>query len=164
MKDLPQMNQQVLLRLISKMLIPFILMFGIYVITHGEVGPGGGFQGGVLLAAAFILYGLVFGVDELKRVLPTRVTDVTMALGAFIYAGTGAVNLFVGGNFLDYGEMRNLFGGSRGDMQAWGLTSVEYGVGITVCSVMVTIYTQICERPPASEPEPQTDPRRGDHA
>jgi multicomponent Na+:H+ antiporter subunit B len=141
------MKQQVLLRLIAKMVIPFILVFGFYVITHGEGGPGGGFQGGVILAAGFILYGLVFGAEELKKRIPPRFTDAAMAGGALLYATTGLLNLFSGGDFLDYGALRNIFGGTRGDMEVWGMTAVEYGVGITVCSVMITIYTQITERP-----------------
>ncbi len=147
-KKLPQMDDQVILRVVAKMVIPFILVFGVYVITHGEGGPGGGFQGGVILAAGFILYGLVFGAEQLKQRIPPAVTDAAMAGGALLYAGTGLLNLVVGGNFLDYGALVALFPRStRGDMEVWGMTAVEYGVGLTVCSVMVTIYTQICERP-----------------
>ena len=146
--ELPQLKQQVLLRSITKMLIPFILVFGIYVITHGEGGPGGGFQGGVILAAAFILYGLVFGTKDLKERIPTPIIDACMALGALLYASTGLLNLIVGGNFLDYGALVVLFpSSSRGDMEVWGMTAVEYGVGITVCSVIVTIYLQVSETP-----------------
>jgi multicomponent Na+:H+ antiporter subunit B len=138
-----ELSQQSLLRLIAKMLIPFILVFGLYVILHGELGPGGGFQGGVILAAAFILYGLVFGADELRKRVPPVVFDVGMALGALIYAGTGLACLFFGGTFLDYGMLQ---ASHAGDGEALGMTLVEYGVGITVCSVMLTIYLIIGER------------------
>jgi multicomponent Na+:H+ antiporter subunit B len=143
MQETTELSQQSLLRLIAKMLIPFILMFGLYVILHGEVGPGGGFQGGVILAAAFILYGLVFGADELRRRIPPQVFDVGMALGALIYSGTGLACLFYGGTFLDYGMLQE---SHAGDGEALGMTLVEYGVGITVCSVMLTIYLIIGER------------------
>jgi multicomponent Na+:H+ antiporter subunit B len=138
-----ELSQQSLLRLIAKMLIPFILVFGLYVILHGELGPGGGFQGGVILAAAFILYGLVFGADELRKRVPPVVFDVGMALGALIYAGTGLACLFFGGTFLDYGMLQASHAGGG---EALGMTLVEYGVGITVCSVMLTIYLIIGER------------------
>ena len=138
-----QMSQQTLLRVIAKMTIPFILVFGLYVILHGELGPGGGFQGGVIVAAGFILYGLVFGANELVRRIPTVVWDSGMALGALIYAGTGLACLFFGGTFLDYGMLQPTH---AGDGEALGMTLVEYGVGITVCSVMVTIYLMISER------------------
>lgn len=138
-----QMSQQTLIRVIAKMTIPFILVFGIYVILHGELGPGGGFQGGVILAAGFILYGVVFGADELRRRIPTPIWDACMALGALLYAGTGLASLLAGGTFLDYGMLQPTH---AGDGEALGMTLVEYGVGITVCSVMVTIFLMISER------------------
>jgi multicomponent Na+:H+ antiporter subunit B len=140
---LEQMSQQTLIRVVAKLAIPFILMLGIYVILHGELGPGGGFQGGVILAAGLILYGLVFGADELRKRIPVTVLDSCMALGALIYAGTGLASLFAGGTFLDYGMLTPE---SAGDGEALGLTLVEYGVGITVSSVMTTIYLMISER------------------
>lgn len=138
-----QMGDQTLIRVITKLSIPFILMLGFYIILHGELGPGGGFQGGVVLAAGLILYGLVFGADELRRRVPVAVLDSCMALGALLYAGTGLASLIAGGTFLDYGM---LMPHSAGDGEALGLTLVEYGVGITVASVMTTIYLMISER------------------
>jgi multicomponent Na+:H+ antiporter subunit B len=137
------LSQQSLIRVITKMMIPFIFVFGLYVILHGEVGPGGGFQGGVILAAAFILYGLVFGADELRKRVPPVIFDVGMALGALIYSGTGLACLFYGGTFLDYGMLQPTH---AGDGEALGMTLVEYGVGITVCSVMTQIYLIVGER------------------
>ena len=138
-----QMSQQTLIRVVAKMTIPFILAFGFYVILHGELGPGGGFQGGVILAAAFILYGLVFGADELRRRIPPPIIDACMALGALLYASVGLASLLRGGTFLDYGMLEPTH---AGDGEALGMSLVEYGVGLTVCSVMVTIYLMISER------------------
>ena len=137
------MGAQTFLRVVAKMLFPFILVFGVYVITHGELGPGGGFQGGVILAAAFILYGMIFGADALRAKIPNIVTDTAMAVGVLLYAGTGLHNMLAGGRFLDY---TMLPAHSPGDAEALGMTLVEYGVGITVCSVMITIYLQMTER------------------
>lgn len=137
MQESTPLVEQPLVRLIAKMLLPFIFVFGLYVILHGEVGPGGGFQGGVILAAGFILYGLVFGADELRKRVPPVVFDVGMALGALIYAGTGLACVYFGGTFLDYGMLQPTH---AGDGEALGMTLVEYGVGITVCSVMTQIY------------------------
>lgn len=142
------MSQQTLVRVVAKMTVPFILVLGIYVILHGELGPGGGFQGGVILAAGFILYGMVFGADELRRRIPTIVFDIGMALGALLYAGTGLASLLAGGTFLDYGMLQPTH---AGDGEALGMTLVEYGVGITVCSVMTTIYLMV------SDPADSTD-------
>jgi multicomponent Na+:H+ antiporter subunit B len=136
------MTDQVILRVVTKMSIPFILLFGLYVITHGELGPGGGFQGGVVLACAFILFALVFGRPALYRVLPPRVTDILTGVGVLIYSGTGAACLFFGGNFLDYAALN---AASPGEGEALGMTLVEYGVGITVSMVMLTIFNQLAE-------------------
>lgn len=135
-------EHQSVLRVTCKLLVPFIIMFAIYVITHGELGPGGGFQGGVIMAAAFILYGVVFGVDRLVDRVPRRVTDILMAVGVLLYAGTGLHNLLAGSNFLDYSAL-NPAHPSEGE--ALGMTLVEYGVGITVTTVFITIYVAITE-------------------
>lgn len=133
---------QAILRVVSKMAIPFILLFGLYVITHGELGPGGGFQGGVVVACAFILFALIFGRPALYRVLPPPVCDLLTGLGVLMYSGTGLACLLLGGNFLDYAMLDPI---SPGDGEALGMTLVEYGVGITVSMVMLTIFNQLAE-------------------
>jgi len=134
------MRDQVILRVVTKVTIPFILVFGFYVITHGELGPGGGFQGGVVLAAAFILYGLVFGLEDLEKIIPRRLTDAMAGLGVLIYTGVGLVGIFGGYNFLDYTPLR-LTGADAAE--SWGMTLVEYGVGITVAAVMVIVFREV---------------------
>lgn len=136
------MKEQVVLRIITKLLVPYMLVFGVYVIAHGELGPGGGFQGGVILAAGFILYGLVWGKEELHRFVPRRVTDLLAAGGVLLYSGVGVATMALGGRFLDY-SMFNA--DNKGDGEALGMLLIEYGVGITVCTVMITIYDMISE-------------------
>jgi multicomponent Na+:H+ antiporter subunit B len=133
---------QTILRVVAKMSIPFILLFGLYVITHGELGPGGGFQGGVVLACAFILFALIWGRPALYRVLPPPVSDLLTGLGVLVYSGTGAACLLLGGQFLDYSMLNTA---SPGDGESLGMTLVEYGVGITVSMVMLTIFNQLAE-------------------
>jgi multicomponent Na+:H+ antiporter subunit B len=136
------MNDQVILRVVTKLLIPFILLFGFYVIMHGEISPGGGFQGGVILASAFILYALVFGVRQTRRVLWRRVSDALASIGVLLYAGVGIATILLGGLFLDY----NLLNASDAPAgQALGITLVEIGVGITVAAVMITIFNELTE-------------------
>jgi len=136
------MSDQVILRVVSKLSIPFILIFGFYVITHGELGPGGGFQGGVVLATAFILYALIFGRAALYRVVPPPVSDILTGVGVLLYSGTGAVCMLLGGKFLDYSMLSPEL---PGEGEALGMTLVEYGVGITVSMVMLTIFNQLAE-------------------
>jgi multicomponent Na+:H+ antiporter subunit B len=135
-------SNQVILRVVIKLLIPFILLFGFYVIMHGEISPGGGFQGGVILASAFILYALVFGVRRSRRVLWRRVSDALAAIGVLIYAGVGVTTMLLGGSFLDY----NLLNSSDAPAgQALGITLVELGVAVTVMAVMITIFNELTD-------------------
>ena len=75
------MRQHIILRVVAKVLIPIILLFAFYVQFHGDYGPGGGFQAGVIFAAGVVLYALVFGLSASKRVFPTRAVEIAMALG-----------------------------------------------------------------------------------
>jgi multicomponent Na+:H+ antiporter subunit B len=136
------MNEQIILRVIARLLMPFVLLFGIYVIMHGEISPGGGFQGGVIIAAGFILYSMVFGLTEGQRVLNPRVTEVMFCLGVLLYAGVGVTTMLLGGNFLDYNVL-NPTDPAAG--QALGITLVEIGVGLTVTGVMVTLFNEIVQ-------------------
>ena len=130
------------LRVAAKMLIPLILMFALYVQFHGESGPGGGFQAGVIFAAAFILYALVFGMDAARVVAPERVLRMLAALGVLLYYGVGITSLFAGGNFLDYDMLAR--DGISG--QHLGIFLIELGIGTTVASVMVIIFFTFAER------------------
>ena len=140
--DYPPLSEQTVLRVVCKMLIPFMIIFAVYVVTHGELGPGGGFQGGVIAAAGFIFFGLVFGADKLKERIDPRVVDALMALGVLLYAGVGLWGLLYGSTFLDYGTL-NPAHPKEGEPR--GMSLVEYGVGLTVTTVFITIYGQLTE-------------------
>ncbi len=130
------MNNHSILRVVSKFMIPFILLFALYVQFHGDFGPGGGFQAGVIFAAAFILYGLIFGIENARKVLPATTTRILLAGGVLLYAGVGVFGLFMGGNYLDYSVLASTAVGG----QHMGILLVELGVGITVAATMVTIF------------------------
>ncbi len=121
---------------VSKLLIPFILLFGLYVQFHGDFGPGGGFQAGVIFAAGFILYSLVFSLDNLKKLIPVRIVEYLLALGVLLYGGVGVVSMLLGANFLDY----NVLGSTPVAGQHLGILLVELGVGITVTAAMLSIF------------------------
>ena len=131
------MREAVVLRVVSKALIPYILLFALYVQFHGDFGPGGGFQAGVIFAAGFVLYGIIFGLDAVRRVFPPRLVEIGAALGVLLYAGVGVVGLLRGGNFLDYGVL-NHHDPAHG--QHLGILLVELGVGLTVTCAMVAIF------------------------
>lgn len=141
------MNCFPIIRIVSKLLIPYILLFAFYVQFHGDYGPGGGFQAGVVLASAFILYALVFGLEAAKRVAPPPIVEKMMAVGVLVYAGTGVLTIFLGGNFLDYNRLEHNVGGHwLPSGQHLGIFLVELGVGITVTSVMTMIFFAFASR------------------
>lgn len=130
------MNHHLVLRVVAKMLIPPILLFALYVQFHGDFGPGGGFQAGVIFAAAFILYALVFGLDTARRVAPEGVVRAAVAVGLMIFAGVGFAGLLLGGNYLNYSVLAE----NQQAGQHLGITLIEFGVGTTVAAVMITIF------------------------
>ncbi len=130
------MKDYLVLRVITKLLTPFILLFALYVQFHGDFGPGGGFQAGVIFAAGFILYALTFGVDSARRILPVGILRAGVASGVLLYAGVGVAGLLLGGNYLDYSVLRH----DPVHGQHLGILLIEFGVGTTVASVMITVF------------------------
>lgn len=135
MKLYPRQRHRVL-QVVTKLVIPFVLMFGLYVQFHGDYGPGGGFQAGVIFASAFILHGLIFGLQRTREVLSPTVLRFMMASGVLLYAGTGLLTMLFGGELLNYSVLAH----EPTHGQHWGIFAVELGVGITVTGVMVTLF------------------------
>ena len=136
------MRRDLVLRVVGKLLIPFMLLFALYVQFHGDFGPGGGFQAGVIGAAAIVLYAIIFGLPAARRLLPEWIVETMVAGGVLLYAGVGLVGLALGGNYLDYfvlaadpvhGQHRGIF---------W----VEAGVAITVSGVMLKVFYMFAGR------------------
>lgn len=136
------MRRKIVLRVVSKLLIPFILLFGLYVQWHGDFGPGGGFQAGVIFGAGFILYGLIFGLGTLRAALPSWLTRLVLSLGVLLYAGVGVACLALGANFLDYDALAH----EPTHGQHIGILLVEAGVGMTVFAAIVTIFCAFAGR------------------
>ncbi|MFI0350145.1 DUF4040 domain-containing protein [Actinomadura sp. 9N407] len=132
-----------ILRVASKILMPFIFIFACYILFHGDYGPGGGFQAGVIFASGFVLYGLVFGFKGVGRVLPWPVLLGLLPVGVLLYAGLGVVNMALGGSFLDYGT---LVPDHPAEGQHLGILVIETGVGITVAAVLIAIFYSFTSR------------------
>jgi multicomponent Na+:H+ antiporter subunit B len=130
------MRHHLVLRVVAKLLIPLIMLFALYVQFHGDYGPGGGFQAGVIFAAAIILYAIVFGLEDARRVLPPALVRVLVAAGVLLYAGVGAAGLLLGHNYLDYSALAE----DQVEAQHLGILLVELGVGITVAATMIAVF------------------------
>jgi multicomponent Na+:H+ antiporter subunit B len=136
------MKQDVILRVGVKTVLPFILMFALYVHFHGDYGPGGGFQAGVIIAAGIILYALVFGSAAAKRVAPVAVVERLVPAGVLIYVTGGIPGLFAGKRFLDY----TVYAQDPLHGHEWGVFIVEGGVIITVAATMIAIFYAFGDR------------------
>jgi len=136
------MKSDIILRVIAKLLMPFMLLFAVYVQFHGDFGPGGGFQAGVIAAAAIVFYAIIFGLPAGQRLAPDWMVETMLAAGVLLYAGVGLAGLLLGGNYLDYfvldadpvhGQHRGIF---------W----VEAGVALTVAGVMLKLFYMFAGR------------------
>lgn len=130
------MSHLIVPRVMTKLMIPYILLYALYVQFHGDYSPGGGFQAGVIFAAAVVLYTLIFRVAEAERAIPPQAVRIIAALGLLLYAGVGVATMLMGGDYLEYGVLRHdpIHG------QHLGILLVELGVGIGVAAVMIAIF------------------------
>ncbi len=144
-------DHHIVLRVTAKLLIPLIALYAFYVQFHGDLGPGGGFQAGVILAVAIILHGLVFGLRETMAAIPPRLMRTLASLGVLLYAGVGIVCVVNGGGFLDYDHLfppqveaqipEWLLGGHGHHWgQHFGIMIIELGVLLTVAATIITVF------------------------
>jgi multicomponent Na+:H+ antiporter subunit B len=124
------------LRVIAKAMIAFMLLFALYVQFHGDFGPGGGFQAGVIVAASVVLYAIIYGLEAARMVVPDRVIESLIAAGVLLFAGVGVAGILLGGNYLDY----FVLSGDPVHGQHRGIFWVEAGVLMTVFAVMLKVF------------------------
>lgn len=136
------MRDPLILKVISKFLIPVIMLFALYVQFHGELGPGGAFQAGVIMASAFILHMLVFGIEPTRRIVPVLWLRILSAGGVLVYGLVGVAGLLLGGNYLEY----NVLGTSPTAGQHVGIILIELGVALTVASTMILLTFMFADR------------------
>lgn len=130
------MRLDVILRVVTKFILPYILLFALYVQFHGDYGPGGGFQAGVIVAAMVILYAIIFGLAPTLQLVPPILVETMIPLGVLIYAGVGVAGMLTGHNFLDYSHLAH----DQVHGQEWGVFLVEIGVLVTVSGTMIAIF------------------------
>lgn len=151
-------SDSIVVRYLALRATPFIQLYALYVLGHGEDGPGGGFQGGVIFAASFVLlalaHGWPFGRSNAKR----EAVELLAPMGAFVYAGIGVLTMLAGGAFLEYGA----FAGPGADpetllhMHHYGLIGIEAGVMITVTASMAILFFEM-SRPPEAQDDDEED-------
>lgn len=135
-----KVGESLIIQTAVRMLIPFIQLFGLYVIVHGHYSPGGGFQGGVILGSSFIIMALAFDQQASLRQMSERANAVLANTGALIFTGIGALCAICGGLFLDYGALDVLIPIGRVEWHSFGVFLVEVGVGLAVMSIMASLF------------------------
>ena len=128
---------------IGRLLVPFIQLFALYVIAHGHHSPGGGFQGGVILGASIILLAISYDLRTAVKRMREKLDALLCAAGVFLYAGTGALCLLLGLNFLDYSALASVLYVDPVTARSHGILIVEIGVGICVMATMIWIYSNV---------------------
>ena len=133
----------VIVKTLARLLMPFIVVYALYVVMHGHYSPGGGFQGGVILAASFVLLGISHGFEQAWRRMSEKVAGAVSCVGVFIYGGIGGLCLILGGNYLDYGKLSKILQVTPAEARSLGILGVEIGVALAVMSVMCVIFYAI---------------------
>ena len=136
--------QDTIIRFISRQLVPFIQLFALYVVAHGHHSPGGGFQGGVILGASFILLAITYDMDLLLQRVNEKWTVFLGNIGVLIYAGIGFICLLLGANFLDYSILHKILPATGPVMaRSHGMLGIEIGVAVAVMAIVITIYANL---------------------
>lgn len=136
-------SDDLILKTIARVMAPFFMVYGAYVLMHGHYSPGGGFQAGVVTGAVLILLTVSMGSAYVQSKVSNKTIFILAGIGVFIYAGIGALCLVMGGNLLDYGALAPLLGMAVADARSYGILGVEVGVTITVGTVMYAIFVTL---------------------
>ncbi len=135
-----QKSDDIIIKTVARLVIPFIQLYALYVIMHGHYSPGGGFQGGVILAGSLVLLIITHGLKSHRKGISEKGLTIFNSLGVMIYAGIGALCLVLLGNFLNYSKLAELLHVDAAHARSLGILGVEIGVGLAVMSVMFSIF------------------------
>jgi len=138
-----QISDDIIIKTLARVLVPFILLYALYVIMHGHHSPGGGFQGGVILGASLVLLVITHGLKDIHKRISEKSVAIFSSLGVLIYAGIGVLCLILLGNFLDYSKLAILLNVPLAQARSLGILGVEIGVGLAVMAVMFSIFCNI---------------------
>lgn len=135
-----KVGESLIIQTAVRMMVPFVQLFGLYVIVHGHYSPGGGFQGGVILGSSFIILALAFDQETSLRLMSERVNGILGNMGALIFTGVAALCAIMGGLFLDYSALDAIIPIGPIEWRSFGIFLVEVGVGLAVMSIMASLF------------------------
>jgi multicomponent Na+:H+ antiporter subunit B len=136
-----------IVKTIARIVFPFTLLYGIFIIMHGHLSPGGGFSGGALIGGGLILYTIVFGSKKAEKLFPSSVAEWLESGGILVYIGVGLVGVFTVDSFLT--NVNAGFGlGTPGTLFSSGMIPIlMIAIGIKVASTMMTLFRGLLEEP-----------------
>lgn len=128
-----------------KAVIPFVLTYGLFITFHGTSSPGGGFQGGALIASVVLMIAFAFGIESTRAWLTNSVVVGLATLGVAIFAGIALVPMALGENFLDYTAYYPVLGDTLGlkeyEFVKYGMEAVEIGgIAFIVAGVLMGLF------------------------
>lgn len=134
-----------IVKVITKMLFPFIMVYGFYVILHGHLSPGGGFSGGAIIGGGFVLFTLVFGLSKAEALLPHRYLKFVESGGLLFYMGIGLFGLFTTGYFLSNQNAGFYMGEAFTLFSSGMILYITFAIGLKVASTMITLFRYIID-------------------
>lgn len=138
-----RLHDDLIIQVVCRIMIPLIQFFSLYVIAHGHYSPGGGFQGGCILGASFILMVIAYDIEWMKKRFSEVKNTFMVALGVFIFSFIGLICIPLGAEYLNYGILHKILPADPVKARALGTLGIEIGVGITVMAVMVSIFLNL---------------------
>ena len=136
-------QEDVIIQTVCRIFIPFMQVYSLYVLAHGHGSPGGGFQGGCIFAASFVLMSIIYDLKEVTKRFAERLSVFFFSLGVFIFAGMGLICLLLGGNFLDYSVLSTILPVDPVMARYYSIAVIEIGIQITVLTIMVSIFLDL---------------------
>lgn len=130
------LKNYVILKYITNFIVPFIILYALYIQINGEVSPGGGFQAGSIFGSGLIALSLVNDQVWVQKHFSIKLLIYTSTIGVIIYALIGVISLYWGENYLNYNALYT----DKHIAQSIGIFGIEIGVGVTIASVMFLIY------------------------
>ena len=151
-------EDSVIVHVVTRVMVPLIQIFALYVIFHGHYSPGGGFQGGALLAASVLLQRVVLGHRASQRGLKSRYGTPLGIAGVVVFTATGLLATAGGGRFLQHDKLP--FGLEQATLRSTGILLVELGVALAVTGTLVALFDDLAGEPEEDDaPEPEAEAR-----
>lgn len=135
------MSDDLIVRTIARLMVPFLLLFGSYILLHGHVGAGGGFQAGIIITSAIIFATIAGNIQDLHSTLSIRRLFAVGVLGSVGIIAIGILGTLAGGSFFQYSSLPLPF--ETESIHAIAISCVEIGIGAAVSGMMLLIFIAI---------------------